>query len=199
MDVTFNQTATDTTPPRVTSTSPAAGATGVAVSGPLTATFNEPVQPATIVFGLKTSGGATVAGATSYNASTNVATFTPTASLANSTAYTATVSGAKDLAGNTMSPMSWSFTTAAPVSFNPGNPTGSAPVPTGMGLENVSQPDHVIGDGTAASCTSAAVVSAVTAGGVITFNCGPNPITITLTQTAKVRNSTQKTCHRWRR
>ena len=91
-----------------------------------------------------------------------------------------------------MSPMSWSFTTAAPVSFNPGNPTGNAPVPAGMGLEDVSQPDHVIGDGTAASCTSAAVVSAVTAGGVITFNCGPNPITITLTRTAQVRNSTQR-------
>jgi len=80
----------------------------------------------------------------------------------------------------------------APVYFNPGNPTGTAPVPTGMGLENVSTPDHVIGDGTAASCTSAAVVSAVTAGGVITFSCGPNPKTITLTQTAKVLNSTHK-------
>ena len=34
------------------------------------------------------------------------------------------------------------------------------------------------------------MVSAVSAGGVITFNCGANPITITLTQTAKVRNST---------
>ena len=93
VDVTFNQTATDTAPPRVTSTSPAAGATGVAVSGPLTATFNELMQSATIVFGLKTSLGATVAGATSSNASTT--TFTPTASLANSTGYTATVSGAR--------------------------------------------------------------------------------------------------------
>ena len=91
------------------------------------------------------------------------------------------------------------FTTAAPSSFNPGNPTGSAPVPPGMGLEDVSQPDHVIGDGTAASCTSAAVLSAVTAGGVITFNCGPDPITITLTQTAKVLNSTAEARHRWRR
>jgi hypothetical protein len=76
--------------------------------------------------------------------------------------------------------------------FNPGNPNGTATVPTGRGLENVSAPDHVIGTGTAASCTSAAVLSAVTAGGIITFNCGPNPVTITLTQTAKVRNSTPK-------
>lgn len=84
------------------------------------------------------------------------------------------------------------FTTAALSGFNPGNPTGSAVVPPGMGLEDVSQPDRVIGTGTPASCTSAAVLSAVTAGGVITFNCGPDPVTITLTQTAKVRNSTRK-------
>jgi hypothetical protein len=76
--------------------------------------------------------------------------------------------------------------------FNPGNPNGSAAVPAGMGLEDVSQPNHVIGNGTPASCTSAAVLAAVTAGGIITFNCGPDPATITLTQTAKVRNSTQK-------
>jgi hypothetical protein len=36
------------------------------------------------------------------------------------------------------------------------------------------------------------VVSAVTAGGVVTFDCGPNPVTITLSQTLKVRNSTRK-------
>jgi hypothetical protein len=61
-----------------------------------------------------------------------------------------------------------------------------------MGLEDVGRPDHVIGTGTPASCTSSAVLSAVTAGGIITFNCGPNPVTITLTATAKIRNSTSK-------
>jgi len=47
----------------------------------------------------------------------------------------------------------------------------------------------VIGTGTPASCTSEAVVSAVAAGGVITFNCGPDPVTITMKATAKVRNA----------
>lgn len=79
-----------------------------------------------------------------------------------------------------------------PVDFNPGNPNGTAAVPTGMGLEDVSAPNHVIGTGTPASCTSAAFLAAVTAGGVITFNCGPDPVTIALTQTAKVRNSTAR-------
>lgn len=77
-------------------------------------------------------------------------------------------------------------------SFNPGNPDGNYTVPASGALEDVSSPDNVIGTGTSASCTSAAVLSAVTAGGVITFNCGPDPVTITLTATAKVRNSTTK-------
>jgi hypothetical protein len=51
---------------------------------------------------------------------------------------------------------------------------------------NTSRPDHVIGDGTPASCTSAAVVAAVAAGGVITFSCGPAPVTIVMTATATV-------------
>ncbi len=80
---------------------------------------------------------------------------------------------------------------AAGSTFNPGNPKGTVPVPAGLGLENVSSPDHVVGSGKPASCTSAALVSAVRAGGVITFNCGPKVKTITLTQTLKVLNSTR--------
>lgn len=82
--------------------------------------------------------------------------------------------------------------TSSPGTFNPGNPAGTAVVPAGMGLEDVSAPNTVVGTGTRASCTSAAVVSAVTNGGVVTFNCGPDPHTITLDQTLKVRNSTRK-------
>ncbi len=56
------------------------------------------------------------------------------------------------------------------------------------GEADASHPDHVIGNGTPASCTSDAVVAAVAAGGVITFNCGPSAVTITMAATAKVRN-----------
>ncbi len=49
--------------------------------------------------------------------------------------------------------------------------------------------DHVVGDGTPGSCTSQAVVQAVAAGGVIAFSCGPRPVTIVMTATAKVRNT----------
>ena len=71
-----------------------------------------------------------------------------------------------------------------------GNPDGTAAIPTGGGLEDSSTPDQVIGSGTPASCTSAAVVAAVAQGGVITFDCGPDPVTIEMLETAKVVNNT---------
>jgi hypothetical protein len=74
-----------------------------------------------------------------------------------------------------------------------GNPGGTAPVPPAAGEVSSAHPNHVIGSGTPASCTSAAVVRAVAAGGVITFNCGPNPVTITMTATAKIVNTHRRT------
>jgi hypothetical protein len=70
-----------------------------------------------------------------------------------------------------------------------GNPAGNATVPAAGQAVDTSHPDHVIGSGTPASCTSAAVVAAVAAGGVITFSCGPAPVTITMTATATVPTS----------
>ncbi|MEU7779340.1 hypothetical protein [Micromonospora parva] len=70
-----------------------------------------------------------------------------------------------------------------------GNPNGKATVPAEARAVDTSKPTRTIGTGTAASCTSAAVVKAVAAGGVITFNCGPAPVTIKMTATAKVRNA----------
>jgi hypothetical protein len=67
-------------------------------------------------------------------------------------------------------------------------------VPAEAALEDVSSPTTVVGTGTAASCSSSAFVAAVASGGVITFNCGSSPVTITLDQTAKVFNDkAQKT------
>ncbi len=73
-----------------------------------------------------------------------------------------------------------------------GNPNGHAYVPAVGRAANTSDPNNVIGVGTPASCTSAAVVRAVAEGGVITFNCGPNPVTITMTATAKVVNTSHQ-------
>ena len=51
---------------------------------------------------------------------------------------------------------------------------------------------RVVGHGTPASCTSHAVVAAVRAGGVIRFACGPRPVTIRMTETARVRNTASR-------
>ena len=69
-----------------------------------------------------------------------------------------------------------------------GNPDGTCAVPTEALAEDTRNPTTVIGSGTPDSCTSDAVVSAVAKGGIITFNCGPDPVTITLSQTAKIFN-----------
>jgi hypothetical protein len=87
-------------------------------------------------------------------------------------------------------------TSAATVSggtaLKAGNPDGHAAVPAAGLAVDTSHPDHVIGTGSPAGCTSAAVVQAVAEGGIITFDCGPSPVTITMTATAKVVNSSHQ-------
>ena len=73
-----------------------------------------------------------------------------------------------------------------------GNPGGGATVPSAGQEVVTTRPDHVIGNGTPASCTSAALVAAVAAGGVITFSCGPDLVTITMTATATVANTSHR-------
>jgi len=69
-----------------------------------------------------------------------------------------------------------------------GNGDGTCNVPAEARAEDASNPDTVIGDGTPASCTGDAFVEAVALGGVITFDCGPDPVVITLDLSAKVFN-----------
>jgi hypothetical protein len=103
-----------TTPPTVTTVTPSSGSTSNPVSVAPTATFSQAVVPNTASFTVKDSGGSAVAGSVTFNTANTVATFTPTNSLAGSTTYTATVSGAQNTSGTPMSsPFSWSFTTSA--------------------------------------------------------------------------------------
>jgi hypothetical protein len=66
------------------------------------------------------------------------------------------------------------------------------PVPLAGRAVDISHPDHVIGNGSPASCTSHKVVRAVAQGGVITFDCGPAPVVIAMSQTAKVVNTSHR-------
>ena len=95
--------------------------------------------------------------------------------------------------GGSSSPSPSKAATPAPKLLpKPGNPSGHAAVPAAARAVDTSKPTRKIGSGTATSCTSAAVVKAVAAGGIITFDCGPAPVTITMTATAKVRNASRQ-------
>ncbi|MDQ1380585.1 MAG: large repetitive protein, partial [Actinomycetota bacterium] len=109
----------DTTPPVITSRSPAANVTGVSATHSVTATFNEPMNPSTIsssTFQLLDAGSAPVPASVHYDASSRTATLTPNASLSPSVTYTAVVkSSVADASGNQMgADAQWSFKTAAP-------------------------------------------------------------------------------------
>ena len=96
--------------------SPANGATGVSPNVAITATFSEAVDASTVnttnLTLRVTSSGTNVPGTLTYNATTRVATFTPSAPLAQSTSYTFSVNGVRDTQGNTMTgPVTAAFTT----------------------------------------------------------------------------------------
>lgn len=109
----FQTSAPDTAPPTVMSTSPSNSASAVAINSAVTATFNEPIDPATITtaeFTLK-NGTTPVSGTVTYSGTTAI--FTPSVPLTTNASYTAMITtGVKDLAGNTMSVnYSWTFQT----------------------------------------------------------------------------------------
>ena len=119
--------AVDNTPPTVISMVPANGSSGIAVTDSITANFSEGMNIATINttnFTVK-AGSSSVAGSVVYDVPNHAAVFAPTANLAASTVYTATVkTGVKDLAGNALvSNAVWTFTTAA---------TGAGPAPVNL-------------------------------------------------------------------
>jgi hypothetical protein len=144
-------------PPVVATESPTSGATDVAVSSTVTATFNQAVQSGTISFTLVNSSGGSVAASVSYNSSTYTATLTPSAALAYNTTYTAKVSGAQNSGGTPMSsPFSWSFTT------DPAPPSVSSESP-GSGATNV-----------AVSTTATATFNEAVQASTITFTLTPS-------------------------
>src|SRR5512145_377121 len=72
-----------------------------------------------------------------------------------------------------------------------GDPNGTSTIPAEAGpASTTAGVKHVVGAGTPASCTGDAFIAAVALGGVITFDCGPSPVTITLTKPAKIFNDT---------
>ena len=107
--------AQDSQPPTIIGQSPQPGKNSQAVNSDVTATFSEPIQPSSVALVLRDSANAVVPASLSYNAATHTVTLHPVADLIASRTYTATVSGAIDLAGNPMgAPVAWSFSTGEP-------------------------------------------------------------------------------------
>ncbi len=109
------------TPPTVAFVTPPDGNVGVFPNANpvlITAVFSKAMNPATIgssTFTLTGPGGTRVAGAVTYVAATNTATFTPSAPLSASTQFTATITtGVLDMFGNRLAAnFVWTFTTSA--------------------------------------------------------------------------------------
>lgn len=112
-------------PPTVIATVPLGLATGVPFNQIVSATFSTAMDPATInstTFTLTGPGATSVSGLVAYAAIGNTLTFTPTANLAASTTFTATITtGAKNLAGTPLAAnYVWTFTTgSAPAVISP--------------------------------------------------------------------------------
>lgn len=101
--------------PKVVSTTPTAGATGVPLNSPITATFSENVNVPSGAFTVRDLNGATITGTVSGSGATR--TFTPSSTLQPSTTYTATLASTiTDSSANTLfrGAYSWSFTTQSP-------------------------------------------------------------------------------------
>ena len=160
-------------PPTVSSVSPVDQSTGVAITSPVTATFSEAMNSATITgstFTLTPQAGSAVAANITYNAGSFTATLTPTSPLAYNTTYTATITtGVQSaLATSLAANYSWTFTTA----------TAPPPAVTAVTPVNLS--------------TNAAITTTATA----TFNQAMNALTIspsTFTLTGPGNTSIQGT------
>lgn len=109
--------ANDTTPPSVSTITPARAATAVNVSAPISIVFAESLQASTVttdnIYLIKDSDGSIVATTIAYNDSNKTVTITPSSALSAASKYIVTVDAdIKDLAGNNIAPYTSYFTTA---------------------------------------------------------------------------------------
>ncbi|MEO7005430.1 MAG: DUF4082 domain-containing protein [Terrimesophilobacter sp.] len=154
VDVVFAVPSGTTSPVTVSSTTPTAGATGVAANTAVTAQLSAAVTSGTPSLALSTSSGP-VAGNSSYNTTSRVVSFTPTATLPGSTTFTATVA----IAGTTPAGGTWSFTTTAPAPA-PATVTSTTPASGATGVDPTLPISAQLSTGTTSATPSLAVTNA---------------------------------------
>jgi hypothetical protein len=150
------------TRPTVVSAIPPSSATGACPNTLVTVTFSKAMKASSInstSYTLSGPGSVLVPGQVTYNAASHTAIFTPSATLALNTVYTATLTtAAVDLSGNALaSDMVSSFTTGSTI-CQPGPPIGISVGPP---------------DGTNGICPNTVAVA--------TFGTAMNPVTINAT------------------
>jgi hypothetical protein len=189
--------------PTVISTVPLAGATGVPLNQKISATFSTAMNPATIMaagtftVAVAGVGGANVPGTVAYAG--NTAVFSPTANLAPTTQYTATITtAAQNLTGTAMAAnFVWSFTTGAAVNAaaptitvtNPVSGALNAPIDTVASATFSTAMDPTTINNISFTLAIAGGGAPVT--GVVTYN--PATLTATFTPSANLTLGTQYT------
>ena len=100
-------------PPAFTASaqSPLPGASSVPLDTKVSAVLSEAATPSSVTLGVKTAGGAAVAGTTSYDQTTRQVTFTPASPLAAGTSFTATLAATSSASGQQLTGGTWTFTT----------------------------------------------------------------------------------------
>ncbi|HYS54652.1 MAG TPA: SdrD B-like domain-containing protein, partial [Thermoanaerobaculia bacterium] len=151
--------AADTAAPQIGATTPVNGATGVDLNAIVGVRFSEPIDVSAINVRL-TAAGAAVAGVTGSGESGLYAFFVPSQLFRAGALHTVELQGIRDLAGNSLANVSFSFTTvAAPAisSFAPTHGTRGTQVRIfGSGFDPSGPQRNIVAVG-----TNSAVVSAV--------------------------------------
>jgi hypothetical protein len=149
-------------------------------------------------FTLRDASGVPVAASVGYNAATRVATLTPGTALTSNAAYTASVSGVRDSAGNALVASSvWSFTTAAaPVDTTPPTVSAVTPASGATGVATGSVVTVTFSEAMDVSTINAGTIELRNpAGSVVSATVGWNPTTLaaTLTPSAPLAGGTTYT------
>nr|WP_239522120.1 Ig-like domain-containing protein [Geodermatophilus sabuli] len=128
----------DRAAPTIASRTPESGATGVARGANVLIGMSEAVaKPDSTSVWLESPDGSKVPAAVNVNATTNTVIVNPDADLAAGTTYEVVLTdGVKDLAGNQLTPTTWTFTTSGTASGDTVPPTVSSqsPAPDASGV-----------------------------------------------------------------
>jgi Domain of unknown function (DUF4082)/Bacterial Ig-like domain/Bacterial Ig domain len=139
----------DITPPKITFTTPAKGATGVNAGSLVSVTFNENIDPATVnanTLLLVDATNTPVPSTVNYSSGSRTATLVPSSQLDFSSVYTATIVGGPtaphitDVAGNALvADSTWSFTTSPPPAIPPDAGSGGPVLVVSSSLSTFSR------------------------------------------------------------